>query len=544
MGGLVLKADTELIKDLVAKLSIGIVLTDQQGNLIFANEVIKEMSGYSEKEIKTVDDWYKKAYPDQKYRAKIKKLFQYDIEHNINNRTHKIKTAAGEFKFFNFRYSKLLDGKMLYEIIDITEKVEQKKKIRNQKIIFENLFYNSLQAIVLIDDNFKIINVNKQFEKTFKLDKTDILNKYIFNKVFINENYLDIHKEKQKIIENDNWENEVSFIVDNKIKYFKVNSFSLSNKKYGELTYIVLADITKDKENERELKNIKERLELAVDGANIGIWDWDIKEGFIHYDKNWIEMLGYDDSELNNDVKTRLSLIHPDDKKEMLTALRNHLNGKSEEYYNEHRLKTKTNDWLWIRDIGKVTERGANGVAKRAVGVQINIDQEKCIINQIKYLSNHDELTGLYNRRYFNEELKRLHDSHKYPISIIVGDLNRLKNINDNFGHLMGDNYIKSAAEVIDKSIREKDICARVGGDEFAIILPKTNYSTAYKITKRIYENIEEQNSENDFPEPLSIALGCETTDCDNNSQSTMDIKLCYDQADKKMYKEKFASKC
>jgi diguanylate cyclase (GGDEF)-like protein len=72
------------------------------------------------------------------------------------------------------------------------------------------------------------------------------------------------------------------------------------------------------------------------------------------------------------------------------------------------------------------------------VGVHIDIDKEKRAKKENEYLSNHDELTDLYNRRYFNEEIKRLDDSRQYPISIIIGDLNKLKKINDNYGHIMG----------------------------------------------------------------------------------------------------------
>jgi len=138
-------------KDIINSLSIGIIVASQQGKIIFINKAIREMTGYKRTEIKTMDDWYKKACPDPEYRKKVKDYFQYDSADNTTDRTYKIITAAGDHKYFNFRYSKLENEKMLFEIIDISHRIAQKRKLENQKLIFENLFTNSLEGIVLLD---------------------------------------------------------------------------------------------------------------------------------------------------------------------------------------------------------------------------------------------------------------------------------------------------------------------------------------------------------------------------------------------------------
>jgi len=108
--------------------------------------------------------------------------------------------------------------------------------------------------------------------------------------------------------------------------------------------------------------------------------------------------------------------------------------------------------------------------------------------SQIEFLSYHDQLTGLYNRRFYEQELIRLDISENLPISIIMGDVNGLKLINDSFGHQMGDLLLKKVGELITKSTRENDIVARLGGDEFIIILPKTDASRTENVINRIKE--------------------------------------------------------
>ena len=156
------------------------------------------------------------------------------------------------------------------------------------------------------------------------------------------------------------------------------------------------------------------------------------------------------------------------------------------------------------------------------------------VINKISYFSFRDYLTDLYNRRYFENELERLNSSRISPISIIIADLDNLKRTNDLFGHLQGDRYLKKTARVLKSVLREEDIIARIGGDEFVIILPETTHDKAQEIIKRIYNNLEALNNSDQLPEPLTIALGAATI----NSGSE-DAEACYSRADKKMYEHK-----
>ncbi|ADQ13722.1 diguanylate cyclase [Halanaerobium hydrogeniformans] len=153
---------------------------------------------------------------------------------------------------------------------------------------------------------------------------------------------------------------------------------------------------------------------------------------------------------------------------------------------------------------------------------------------ELEYKSFHDSLTNLYNRRFFEEEIKRLDTKRQLPISIIMADLNGLKLINDSYGHDVGDELLKKIAKILESSIRKEDIAARQGGDEFAILLPKTNREQLSKIIKRIKDKVERINHQADIP--ISIALGSAIKE-----DSAEDINEILKKADDNMYQNKLS---
>ena len=160
-----------------------------------------------------------------------------------------------------------------------------------------------------------------------------------------------------------------------------------------------------------------------------------------------------------------------------------------------------------------------------------DITREKQESDKILYISFHDKLTGLFNRAYFEEEMVRLNTPRQYPITILLGDCNGLKITNDLFGHLEGDRLLQTIAAILKKSTRHEDIVARWGGDEFAIILPRTDEQSAGQIRDRILQLCSETPGD---PLQPSLALGCAT-----NSDGSDDLVSLLKLAEDRMYRHK-----
>jgi len=163
-----------------------------------------------------------------------------------------------------------------------------------------------------------------------------------------------------------------------------------------------------------------------------------------------------------------------------------------------------------------------------------DITDRKLYESRLKYYSAHDHLTGLYNRAYFEESLTRIYSEDSYPISVITADIDGLKLINDTMGQNKGNEVLLALREIIKDSLRQKDIIARIDGDEYAAILPLTDYKTADTICDIILEGISNYN-DNPINPPLSLSLGLATAFSPNN-EAPLEL---LNKAEESMYRNK-----
>lgn len=192
-----------------------------------------------------------------------------------------------------------------------------------------------------------------------------------------------------------------------------------------------------------------------------------------------------------------------------------------------------------IRKDGRSTVAELRGVvitwnSKPAYLVSVrDITEQKQLQNEIRRLSFHDNLTGLYNRAYFDEEVKRLDTKRNYPLCFVMGDVNNLKLVNDALGHQEGDRLLVAIADILKKSCRGDDIVVRLGGDEFVILLPKCDEKAAMRIVHNIKTSCKNIVSHSI---PASIALGVAA-----KYRPDQSVAELLNLADNRMYANKFA---
>ncbi len=242
------------------------------------------------------------------------------------------------------------------------------------------------------------------------------------------------------------------------------------------------------------LHESEERYAVAAQGANDGLWDWNLKSDLVHYSPRWKSMLGYEASEVGDRPEEWLGRVHPDDQAQVRLDLEAHKGGASSHFESEHRIRHKSGAYLFVLSRGLVVRNPA-GQAMRLAGSQTDITERKRTEEQILHDALHDPLTGLPNRNLFLDRLgqavarRRRHDD--YHFAVLFLDLDRFKLVNDSLGHLAGDQLLVELAKRITGCLRSEDTVARLGGDEFAILLDEIgDVRDATRVAERIQEEL------------------------------------------------------
>jgi len=236
-------------------------------------------------------------------------------------------------------------------------------------------------------------------------------------------------------------------------------------------------DISERRRVEREIHDAKERLDFALSGSSLALWDWDLSTNEVFFSEDWAEMLGITAEGTAHAIfrgEQVVALNHVDDQPRFEAAMANALRGASEEFSCEYRVAGRHGGWVWLHSSGKVTERDANGRVRRMTGTIANITARKAAEERVEFLATRDALTGLPNRMLLNDRLALgLANAarKKTRLGFMFIDLDRFKTINDSLGHDVGDELLKRVASRLLACVRTSDTVARLGGDEFAIIL-------------------------------------------------------------------------
>lgn len=237
-----------------------------------------------------------------------------------------------------------------------------------------------------------------------------------------------------------------------------------------------------------------ERYELAIQGSNIGIWDWNLITNHCYYSPVWRRIIGHTEESIYNLPTEWFTRVHPEDIESLRDEISNHMSGKTANFVHEHRIRHINETYIWVLTRG-ITIKGEEGVESRFVGTIQDITTRKFFETKLMIESMYDPLTGLPNRTYFlgiiEQSLGRLRRREDYHSAVLFIDLDRFKHINDNFSFSIGDELLLEITRRLKFSLRPMDTIARFSDDKFGVILEEINgLPDTIKITRRLYKEI------------------------------------------------------
>jgi PAS domain S-box-containing protein len=260
---------------------------------------------------------------------------------------------------------------------DITERKEQERELQQIHSQFETVLETMSAAVFLKDTDGRYLMMNQACRELFNVEDRDIvgLTDYDLVPPDVAEQARADDRQVIEAGETIELEETVPTAVGNTVRLTRKSPVYED----GEITGIcgVSTDITEQKRREQELQRLKERLELAVEGGNLGIWDWDMTTDEVEFNEQWARMLGYSLDEIEPRLEAWERRVHPDDLDRVEDALEEHIAGETELYDTEHRMRTADGRWQWIRAIGKIVSHDEDGDPIRAVGIHLDIEERK-----------------------------------------------------------------------------------------------------------------------------------------------------------------------
>ncbi|WP_394220571.1 diguanylate cyclase domain-containing protein [Alteromonas gracilis] len=351
--------------------------------------------------------------------------------------------------------------------------VKDLSDVKNQEVFAQTVF-DALPNMLLVKhaDTLSISHVNDAGSKILGKDKAslvglsdfDIFGEKEAQRFVADDKALLQNPEKQNI-------NEYDVTIDGEVRYFETKKIVIDDN-YGNPQYILALseDVTKWREAQHTLRTLNRRMSMAADAAHIGVWEWDMTTNELIWDDWMYKIYSVPKDRFNDNFSDWERTVHPEDLDKVKSKIEQAITQKTG-FHATFRVRVSKDKYRHVRADGRIE-------GNKMFGINVNITDQVEAEEKIRKLANSDTLTGLANRHalstYMYNELPRLERSDKFCVLLYL-DLNRFKPINDQYGHAVGDEVLIEIAQRMQMLCRVYDIAARVGGDEFIVVITELN---------------------------------------------------------------------
>jgi len=527
----------------------GVVLIDESGEIIFWNAAMESIVGLSQAEALNQPVWQIQNRMrglgsadthtmDQVKQEILKSLQTGKADWMEGIIDHEITLKDGTRKFVQEQCFPLPFGQgfMLGCILrDITGEKEVVNRLKQEETLLQSIIKNVHEVIFTFSLDGEFTFISPGWIETHGYTVDEVIGSKFSD--YVHPDDVDgCWRSLHEVIDTGHSVNDIEFRIQRKEGSYAwyLSSANLVKDDQGKPSFIIgiATDIIERKKIEAALRESEARLRLIQNNMTDIVLQADLNGIYIYVSPSYERLFGYP---CFPGVSSIFDYIHPNDLGQVHAAIQEGLDG-SDLVCVEYRHQVKDEGYIWLESLGSVLRDGDGN----PTGLQVtsrDITSRRLYQDKLEYMSVHDVLTGLYNRTYFEAEVRRLESGRFDPLSVIVVDSDGLKQVNDNLGHQVGDRLLQTIADLLRLSFRDSDIIARMGGDEFIVLSPCCGEADIAGLLERLTQNIKIYNQ--DQPQvPVCMSFGYAV-----RSDSSVPISEVIREADGKMYENKTANR-
>lgn len=390
------------------------------------------------------------------------------------------------------------------------------------------------------DANLTLISMSDGFLSMFGYNREEVETQFqgkFINMIYPEDRASMLKNMYAQLAKSDHMELEYRVLCKNGQPVWVLDKGRLIDKGDGDCCfYCLLMDITGRKHQEEELRLSLERHQVIMNQATDIIFEWNILTDDLSFSTNWVKKFGY--KAIDHDVSKRIPFsenIHSDDIPSFMKLMKDTREGVPYSE-TEFRIRDNLGHFYWCR-IRATVQYSSDGRPIKAVGVIVDIDEEKKQKKELIEQAQHDTLTGIYNKATMNALVqRRMKTADQGNQALLIIDVDHFKSVNDTYGHLSGDSVLSNVATALKNSIRSSDLVGRIGGDEFMVYLPEiSDEEAARQKAEHILTAVNSIFPDVNVP-CITCSIGAVVT---SNQLKNVNFETLYQRADRALYHRK-----